>query len=38
MNSEQKSLDKLNTKIAQNQEKGKDVSTDRAKTRGYRQI
>ena len=26
MNSEQKNLDKLNVKIAQNQEKGKDVS------------
>jgi RHS repeat-associated protein len=34
MNSEQKSLDKLNTKIAQNQEKGKDVSKDQAKAAG----
>jgi RHS repeat-associated protein len=37
MNSEQKSLDNLNAKIAQNQEKGKDVSKDQAKAAGMQE-
>jgi RHS repeat-associated protein len=37
MNSEQKSLDKLNAKIAKNQEKEKDVSKDQAKAVGMQE-
>ena len=37
MNSEQKSLDKLNAKIAKNQEKGKDVSKDQTKAAGIQE-